>query len=281
MWWKRAEGRWSAQLCLRISRKIQICYNISFHKTSAVLRMKYSEFLCSTCYPTAYAGQTEWNLYQTKYLPCLWNSSSCYCHTRTTGENWKNNFFLQLRKKLQTKQNHKKNPLKHAIILDVQFKTKNIFSRMWHLKLLKYGCHQQQLQEARTSAEQIISTYTARRKRGTFHTKFFMVATACQAWQKTWQKQAQIQFSRSSFYCLSLFFFTQVRISVLFFPSTVIKPENPCEGRVLSSRNQAETFTFKIRMQWFFSARKKNNLDVFGVLSMYPKCVAFVRRQRE
>lgn len=152
----------------------------------------------------------------------------------------------------QNKTTKKKTTPKHAIILDVQFKTKNIFSRMWYLKLLKYGCHQQQLQEARTSAEQIISTYTARRKRGTFHTKFSMVATACQAWRKTWQKQAQIQFSRSSFYCLSLFFFTQVRISVLFFPSTVIKLENPCEGRVLSSRNQAETFTFKIRMQWFF-----------------------------
>lgn len=88
---------------------------------------------------------------------------------------------------------------KHAIILDVQFKDfwMLIFSRVCNLKLLKYGCHQLQLQEAETSAEQIISTHTARRKRGTFHTNFFMVATACEAWQKTCQKWEQIQSSRS------------------------------------------------------------------------------------
>lgn len=33
-------------------------------------------------------------------------------------------------------------------------------------------------------------------------------------------------------------------------------------------------------MQCFF-CQVKNNLDVFGISSMYPKCVAFVRRQKE
>lgn len=44
---------------------------------------------------------------------------------------------------------------------------------------------------------------------------------------------------------------------------------------VFASCNQAETLVFRIQV---FSA---SFLDVFVVSSMYPKCVAFVRRQKE
>lgn len=38
-------------------KNLDLLRSIYFHKTCDVLRMKYSEFLCSTCYPTDYLGQ--------------------------------------------------------------------------------------------------------------------------------------------------------------------------------------------------------------------------------
>lgn len=64
-----------------------------------------------------------------------------------------------------------------------------------------------------------------------------------------------------------------------FFTSAVIKIEIPCEETACHHVIKAKTFAFKIRT--LFCQEKSKTLYAFVVSSIYSKCVAFVRRQRE
>lgn len=143
---------------LENQKNLDLLQHIYFHKTSAVLRMNIQSFFVQRAVILIIQGR-QCDIC-TKLITC----PACGIHHLAIlkqgqqGENGRimfyNNFVQQLRKKLQ--KNKITNPpqarppkQKHAI-LDAQFKDfwMLIFSRVCHLKLFKYGCHQQQLQEA-------------------------------------------------------------------------------------------------------------------------------------
>lgn len=160
--------------------------HICFHNMSAVLWQDSSVPLCPTCIPQLIRGRQC----ELRTKPSTCPVCGIYHLGTLTWRQPGKTGLITLFYNWESKQKKKKYQ-KHVITPDVQLKTPNsIFQRMCHLKLCKYSCHQQQLQEARTSAEQVISTHAAKRKRGTSCTKLFRWPQHAEPSRRlSWQKQ--------------------------------------------------------------------------------------------